>query len=124
MVPKSHICRSSWQMWAEFVSYAASAPKKAIMSGVMQTHGKRSFAALTVALLFILAVAPVALAHDGPHSAPLMSETAQAFLASLTPEQTQKTVYSFDSDERSNWHFVPMPDRKGLPIKEMAPEQK
>jgi hypothetical protein len=52
-----------------------------------------------------------------------MADTARAFLASLTPEQTGKTVFTFADDERLNWHFIPRV-RKGLPLREMTPPQK
>jgi hypothetical protein len=53
----------------------------------------------------------------------VMSETARAFLSSLTPEQLKKATFSVTDDERLNWHFIPRP-RKGLPIKEMTQEQR
>ena len=52
-----------------------------------------------------------------------MTEAATVFLATLTPEQRQKATYPFDSEERFNWHFVPR-ERKGLPLKQMTPEQR
>ena len=52
-----------------------------------------------------------------------MAESAQRFLKSLNPEQRAKAVFNFDDAERLNWHFVPRA-RKGLPFKEMSPEQR
>lgn len=52
----------------------------------------------------------------------LMTEAARNFLASLTPEQKAKVSFSYDDAERKNWHFIPR-TRKGLPFKELAPEQ-
>jgi hypothetical protein len=40
------------------------------------------------------------------------------FLNTLEPEQKKETVVSFDSDERFNFHYIPM-KRVGLSIKEM-----
>jgi hypothetical protein len=56
-------------------------------------------------------------------TAPVLSEAANAFLASLTPEQQQKVRFTFSDDERLNWHFIPK-ERKGLPLREMTPTQK
>lgn len=56
-------------------------------------------------------------------TAPVLSEAANAFLASLTPEQQQKARFTFADDERLNWHFIPK-ERKGLPLREMTPPQK
>lgn len=52
-----------------------------------------------------------------------MSAAANGFLASLKPDQAQKASFKLKDDERQNWHFVPKP-RKGLPLKEMTPEQR
>ncbi|WP_395742440.1 DUF3500 domain-containing protein [Prosthecobacter sp.] len=52
-----------------------------------------------------------------------MSAIAKVFLAALTPEQKAKACFEFGSDERENWHFIPR-ERKGLPLKEMTPQQR
>ncbi len=57
------------------------------------------------------------------HSASLMSEAAQHFLASLTPEQRSKAVFPFEDNERFDWHYIPR-ERKGLPLREMTPTQR
>ncbi|MGH9627121.1 MAG: DUF3500 domain-containing protein [Bryobacteraceae bacterium] len=62
-------------------------------------------------------------AYNRHQSAPIMVETAQNFLAALTPEQKAKTVIPFEDDERLNWHFIPK-ERKGLQLGEMTPQQK
>jgi Protein of unknown function (DUF3500) len=59
-------------------------------------------------------------------SATAMAGAANKWLASLTPEQKQKAVFPFDSDERMRWHFVPneMFPRNGVTIKEMSEPQR
>lgn len=52
-----------------------------------------------------------------------MRESVQAFLETLSPEQRQKVNFPFDDAERFNWHFVPR-ERKGLPLKQMTPDQR
>jgi Protein of unknown function (DUF3500) len=52
-----------------------------------------------------------------------MAVAADRLLASLSSEQATKARYAFDGPERLDWHFIPRP-RKGLPIKEMKPEQR
>ena len=47
---------------------------------------------------------------------------ADAFLASLEPEQRSKALFEFDDAERLNWHFVPRA-RRGLPLGEMSAKQ-
>jgi hypothetical protein len=52
-----------------------------------------------------------------------MLEAATTFLATLSPEQKKQATYPFEDPERFNWHFVPR-ERKGLPLKQMTPEQR
>jgi hypothetical protein len=52
-----------------------------------------------------------------------MATAASNFLAALNTDQQKKATFEFKHDERVNWHFVPR-ERKGLPLKEMAPEQR
>lgn len=51
-----------------------------------------------------------------------MSAIARVFIAALTPEQKTKACFEFTSEERENWHFIPR-ERKGLPLKDMTPQQ-
>ena len=62
-------------------------------------------------------------AYHRTNSASVMSEAANRFLASLTPEQKAQATFQFTDDERLNWHFIPRV-RKGLPIRDMTPAQK
>lgn len=52
-----------------------------------------------------------------------MAEVANVFLLSLNPEQKTKATFKFEDEERINWHFIPR-ERKGLPMKEMTPQQR
>ncbi len=52
-----------------------------------------------------------------------MAEAAKAFLASLDEPRKAKAIFTFGSDERLNWHFIPK-ERKGLPLKEMTEPQR
>jgi hypothetical protein len=52
-----------------------------------------------------------------------MATAAERFVASLSSDQAAKARYEFDAPERLDWHFIPR-ERKGLPIKELAPEQR
>src|SRR6266699_7313694 len=65
-------------------------------------------------------------AHPAADSQGVVEEMAAAannFLATLTTEQAAKATYALNDNERFNWHFIPR-ERKGLPLKEMTPEQK
>ncbi len=61
-----------------------------------------------------------------PHAVPaasLMTECANRFLAALDAQQRAKASFSFDTDERLNWHYIPR-ERRGVPLREMTPYQK
>lgn len=75
-------------------------------------------------LVGILAVASATLyAAESADPAPTMAKAATAFLAALPPDKREKASVPFNSDERLNWHFVPK-ERKGLPLKQMSPEER
>ena len=59
-------------------------------------------------------------------SATAMSSAAAKWLASLSPEQHDRAVFPFDSEERLRWHYVPNETfpRKGLTIKAMSEPQR
>jgi hypothetical protein len=59
-------------------------------------------------------------------SASTMASAATAFVNGLTPEQRQKAVFPFESDERTHWNFIPTETfpRKGLTVKEMTEAQR
>lgn len=61
-------------------------------------------------------------AHSDEYMFAEMVQAAEAFLASLEPEQRAKAVFEFGDTERLNWHFVPRA-RRGLPLKEMSAQQ-
>lgn len=52
-----------------------------------------------------------------------MTDAATALLSMLSAEQRQKITYPFEDAERFNWHYVPR-ERKGLPLKQMTPDQR
>jgi uncharacterized protein DUF3500 len=57
------------------------------------------------------------------NSSTVMTLAAQHFLASLTAEQRARATFTFQEDERLNWHYIPK-ERKGLPLLEMTMAQK
>jgi hypothetical protein len=52
-----------------------------------------------------------------------MSAAANALIAALDDTQRGKLRFAFEAEERLNWHFIPR-ERKGLPLKDMAPRQR
>ncbi|MCX6838908.1 MAG: DUF3500 domain-containing protein [Verrucomicrobia bacterium] len=67
-----------------------------------------------------LAAASPLHAHE---AASQMAAIAKVFLTSLAPEQKARTSFNFADAERENWHFIPR-ERKGLPMKDMNPQQR
>src|SRR5438552_15114641 len=55
--------------------------------------------------------------HHQVHAVSLMTETAERFLAALSPEQRAKAIFQFSDAERMNWHYIPK-ERKGLTLRE------
>ncbi|HEY6974907.1 MAG TPA: DUF3500 domain-containing protein [Chitinophagaceae bacterium] len=52
------------------------------------------------------------------------SFAANKFISGLSAAQRTKALYDFGSDERYNWHFIPLKDRKGILISELSEKQK
>lgn len=69
------------------------------------------------------ALALLAVAYERMDSPGIMTNAAKAYLNALTPELRARTMFPFDSEERTNWHFVPL-ERKGVPLREMNSAQK
>ncbi|MGJ8696395.1 MAG: DUF3500 domain-containing protein [Verrucomicrobiaceae bacterium] len=74
--------------------------------------------------LFLLS-ATLLSAHEGAHhpATAQMTNAATTFLASLNDEQKKAAAIGFKNEERENWHFVPMDDRKGVRFGTLKPHQ-
>ena len=72
----------------------------------------------------IFSVSNSALAHPDP-AASEMTDAANAFLATLKPDQKAKAIFKLDDNNRTRWHFVPteMHSRNGLSFREMQQDQ-
>ncbi len=73
---------------------------------------------------FVLAVFLSANFSCTSQSSKSMQQVAAVFLNTLTAEQKEKTQLAFDQEERYNWHFVPMNDRKGISLNELDTAQR
>lgn len=80
-----------------------------------------------VVLLGVWVQPPKVFGHDVPAE---MAEAAHRFLRSLDDRQREQVSIDFDSEKRTFWHYFPSSmlesrgGRRGLAIKEMAPEQR
>ncbi|HEY2893870.1 MAG TPA: DUF3500 domain-containing protein [Pirellulales bacterium] len=53
-----------------------------------------------------------------------MTKAGKAFLKSLSDQERSTALMPYDARERTDWHFIPKPTRKGLQVKNMNPEQR
>src|SRR5689334_7660762 len=74
--------------------------------------------------LIAVALALLTAAYERINTPALMSDAAQAYLNSLPPDLRAKTSFPFADEERSNWHFIPLDNRKGVALRELTPAQK
>jgi Protein of unknown function (DUF3500) len=86
---------------------------------------------LAVGFVCVTGLAAVALvAREDRPAGDQMTETADQFLDSLSPELRKKASFDFDDPHRTAWFFTPQqdkdrnPTRKGLRFEEMNEEQK
>jgi hypothetical protein len=83
------------------------------------------------AVLFVCAAA-LGLAYHEARLEEVMAQSAQHLVSALTPEQAPKSLYAFDSPDRTLWHFVPDNNfqqthghpRPGLTFGELEPYQR
>jgi Protein of unknown function (DUF3500) len=81
---------------------------------------RRTLMLLAVAVLSHFASYAIARADE---TGLMMADAASRFVAALDANQKSQATFPFDSAERFNWHWIPR-ERKGLPIKNLTPEQR
>ena len=57
-------------------------------------------------------------------TAEVMTDSAKKFVATLSAEQKSKALLAYDDSKRTDWHFIPKNDRKGVQVRDMSPEQR
>jgi hypothetical protein len=62
-------------------------------------------------------------AEPVPAAARRMVDAARDWLATLEPAQRARAVFTFDNDERYEWHYRPLP-RNGLALRDMDAPQR
>ena len=77
------------------------------------------FASLGICGVF--AIASAMRTGDAPGSQ--MRRFAAAWIETLDDAQKAKALVDYSSKERTNWNFIPLPTRKGLPLMEMNAAQ-
>jgi hypothetical protein len=91
----------------------------------------RVFIALTIiSMLTAIALVAQSVAQSAKSSGTAMADAANEFLSTLPKDLREQAAFSFDSEERVKWHFVPLqdkdkkPTRKGLRMELLSAEQK
>ena len=74
-------------------------------------------------VLGLCAFALLVAAYERTTQQGVMTTAAKAYLNALSPELRARTSFPFGTDERQNWHFVPL-ERKGVALREMTSAQK
>ncbi|MEX0677866.1 MAG: DUF3500 domain-containing protein [Pirellulales bacterium] len=53
-----------------------------------------------------------------------MTSAAQKFVDTLSPQQRTQTILAYDGPQRTDWHYIPKPSRKGLQVRNMNDAQR
>jgi hypothetical protein len=73
---------------------------------------------------YALVALVVAFVAAGALKAPTLPTAAKSFLDTLSEAERAKVVKDFGDMSRTDWHYVPLPTRKGLQLRDMSDEQK
>ena len=84
--------------------------------------GRDSIRALFIAIPLLLTALPLSAQSARIELSAAIVEASNDFLSSLNTAQREKASFSFDDEERLNWHFIPRA-RQGIPLKELNPRQ-
>jgi hypothetical protein len=80
--------------------------------------------AALAAVCFVILAAPCFAKDPAPRAVGVvMADAAQKFLASLDDDDRALAVMDFGDPRRLDWHNIPKPDRKGVQLRDMSPEQ-
>jgi hypothetical protein len=78
---------------------------------------------LPVVLLILITAVGATRLRPAPGAAE-MTASAERFVETLSPTQRSQTLIAYDAPERTDWHYIPKPSRKGLQVKEMDQGQR
>ncbi len=86
---------------------------------------RKSVVVRTAVAVVVTVIAGWAVVVATEQSAARMASAAEAFVATLGPEERAAAVFPYASDERLHWHFIPneMFPRKGLAFRRMSAAQ-
>ena len=85
----------------------------------MTLQGKK----LALVALILAALAGLGYARIGETGVD-MTKAAEAFVQTLSPQQRGVAILPYETSERTDWHYIPKPKRKGLQVKDMDAAQR
>ena len=88
------------------------------------TRSPRLLPLLLTAAFLSTVLAPALMARKTADVGERAAEQARDFAESLSSEQRSDVVMAFETDKRLAWHFIPMDDRKGVPLGELSDTSK
>ncbi len=72
---------------------------------------------------FLIAMTTHAQDIKAPAETAAMARAAEAFISALEPDQRQSALFTFEDQERFDWHYIPR-ERAGLPLNAMTADQR
>jgi hypothetical protein len=82
--------------------------------------------AIPIAVAFLslgISATAIAVEATATQTGVAMAEAADAWLASLDADDRDTATMDFDDPARLDWHNIPKPERKGIQLRDMSPEQ-
>jgi hypothetical protein len=90
------------------------------MDHVAMKSKRRTLALLGVAVCCVVGIARLKVASSGAE----MTTAAQAFVETLSDDLRSQTMMGYEVPQRTEWHYIPKPTRKGLQVKGMSEKQR
>jgi hypothetical protein len=84
---------------------------------------KSRLALTTLALLLLASAARAKDAPAAPKVGAAMTQAAARFVDALDAQDRAVALMDFDNPRRLDWHNIPKPERKGLQLRDMTPQQ-
>ena len=79
---------------------------------------------LVLALLLLPCLSAQAAETSQAKTGAAMTKAAATLAASLSPSDAAKIMLKYDDPRRTDWHNIPKPERKGLPLRDMSSDLK
>ncbi|MCK4684763.1 MAG: DUF3500 domain-containing protein [Pirellulales bacterium] len=75
---------------------------------------------VVAAIVMGVASAGVGIAFWQPNQADAVTNAANQWIETLDPDQRAQALRPFQDETRTDWHFIPKNDRKGVQLRDMT----